>query len=75
MTRKNYLSIADVADRIESSTDFVRDEITRGKLTAHRFGHRIAVHISDFAEYLSHCRMPCAAEQEAKRKIAKEALR
>jgi excisionase family DNA binding protein len=72
---RNYLTRQEVARRLERSFDFVRNEIRRGRMAHHKFGSKVFVHISDFADYVARSRTPSAAEKEAKKRRMEAALR
>ena len=51
-----FHSLVEVGDILSATIYFVRDEIERNRLIAHRFGRRLKVSETDLADYLARCR-------------------
>ena len=57
------LTIRESAQEIKKSSDFIRDEISKGHIAVHRLGGRIMITREDLSAYLSRCRVAAYAER------------
>jgi excisionase family DNA binding protein len=54
----SFYSISEAAKQLGASYWFVRSEISRGRLPAHRFGTRLKIAGTDLARYIEKRRVP-----------------
>jgi excisionase family DNA binding protein len=59
-------TIKELAEELERSQDFIRDEISKRRIAFHRLGRRLYVTQSDLDAYLQRSRTPAFAERKPK---------
>jgi len=65
--KRQLLTVQKIAEDISRSTDFVRDEIKKRRLSHLRIGGRLYVTEDDLAAYLERSRVAAYGERPAKR--------